>query len=249
MNDSEMIDDLRKAIQENGEDREMDRWSINYIRSHKRRYLHELNLIDSLKITGGKILEIGSAPFHMTIFLAKKGYDVTGWDISPERFQSLIQTHGLIIEKVNIETDDVKSWESMFDFVVFNEVFEHLRINPIETLNKINSVLKPGGGLLLSTPNLSSLGNRISILIGKGFDSPFDEFNKLNKYGHMGHVREYTARQVSVFLENTHFHVEKVLYPNYQRFTLRFAKSTLFKLGYILYPKGRPYFQIIARKS
>lgn len=249
MNSAQLYERLKKDLQSARALDEFAVWSMNYLNSHRLRYLSELKLIESLVPAGGRVLEIGSSPCHMTFCLKENGYDVEGWDIAPERFSDFISRHGLTVRKVNIETDDVAVWKEAFDFVLFNEVFEHLRINPIETLRKINSVLKRGGGLLLSTPNLSSLGNMVSMLVGKGFDDPYKEFQKLELYGHMGHVREYTAAQVETFLRNTGFNVSRVMFPNYTRMSFRLSKASLLKFGYRLFPRKRPYFQIIATKD
>jgi SAM-dependent methyltransferase len=54
---------------------------------------------------------------------------------------------------------------SSFDLVLFLEVIEHL-VNPDEALRSIRSILKPGGVLIVTTPNLSSLTSRLSLLAG-----------------------------------------------------------------------------------
>src|SRR5262249_49789596 len=106
--------------------------------------------------------------------------------------------------------------DDAFNVVVFNEVFEHLRINPIFTLGEVRRVLKPGGRVLLATPNLRSangLGNFLlrgrAMSCGGGL---FYEYQKLCNLGHMGHVREYTTREVIEFLTAIGFRVEEITY-------------------------------------
>ncbi len=197
---------------------------------HKNRYLKDIDLI-STHYKGGKVLDLGANPFHLTFCLKELGYDITGVDINPEPFKEFIKKYDLMIIKVNIETEKLPFKDGSFDFVIFNEVFEHLRINPIFTLKEINRILKKDGILLLTTPNLYALHKILMFNFGKGFNDAYNEFNKLNTYGYVGHIREYSTKEVSDFLENTNFKIEKVVYRNdysffmYKSFKSFFAKS------------------------
>lgn len=182
-------------------------WNYNYLFSNKKRYQYEF----------GKILEIGSAPCHLTYLLKRKKYPVVGLDINPERFKDFIKKKDLHVVKCNIETEPLPFDDNEFGLILFNETFEHLRFNPIATLQEINRVLKPKGKLILSTPNLYSIRNVVNFLLGKGFDDPYKEFMKLYNIGHMGHVRVYSAKQVNTFLENTGFDCKKVLFKSYNK--------------------------------
>ncbi len=53
-----------------------------------------------------------------------------------------------------------------FNTVLFCEIIEHL-VAPDRTLGKVVELLAPGGLLLVTTPNLASLGNRLRLLRGK----------------------------------------------------------------------------------
>lgn len=53
----------------------------------------------------------------------------------------------------------------MFDVVVFGEVIEHVP-DPDFVLDEIWRTLKPGGRLIVTTPNLASWANRILLLLG-----------------------------------------------------------------------------------
>jgi len=53
-----------------------------------------------------------------------------------------------------------------FQTVLFCEIIEHL-VAPDRTLRTIVELLAPGGLLLITTPNLASLGNRVRLLRGK----------------------------------------------------------------------------------
>jgi SAM-dependent methyltransferase len=53
-----------------------------------------------------------------------------------------------------------------FDVVIFTEVLEHLSRDPLQTMSEINRITKPGGYLLLSTPNCASVRSVLRILRG-----------------------------------------------------------------------------------
>ncbi len=223
---------------------------------HRNRYKEDLKLIDKY-FKKGKILEVGSNPFHLIICLKKLDLDVVGVDINPEPFKSFINKYNLPIKKVNIETEKMPFRDNTFDFVIFNEVFEHLRINPIFALKEINRVLKPDGILLLTTPNLYAIHKIFMFNLGMSFNDAYDEFNKLNVYGYIGHFREYSAQEVKKFLEKTNFKIEKVIYRNdYSFFKYEGIKNIIFRLMGLaidllmkVNPYWRRHFAIIAKNS
>ena len=56
--------------------------------------------------------------------------------------------------------------DSSFDVVLLTEVFEHLREYPARTLAEGHRILRPGGLLVLSTPNSTYILNRLRLLCG-----------------------------------------------------------------------------------
>jgi SAM-dependent methyltransferase len=203
-NFSQQVNKLDKLLVDGTSDKELENWSRNYLHNHKKRYQHDIRLIKENYQTG-RILELGSAPFHLTNILKEMELPVTGVDIAPERFDGFIKSQKLEVVKCNVETEKLPFKDNEFHLILFNEIFEHLRINPIATLREINRVLHPDGILILTTPNLYSIRNVIHLMLGKGFDDPYDQFKRLEEIGHMGHVREYSGKQVKKFLTNTGF--------------------------------------------
>jgi 2-polyprenyl-3-methyl-5-hydroxy-6-metoxy-1,4-benzoquinol methylase len=55
-------------------------------------------------------------------------------------------------------------------------VIEHHSHSPKRVLEEIRRVLKPGGCVIISTPNQASIYNRITILTGGSVADPFDYF-------------------------------------------------------------------------
>jgi SAM-dependent methyltransferase len=201
------------------EDPALEQWARDYGHNHRFRLAQDLAIAREHTVAGGRILEFGSSPPFLSLALARLGYRFCGLDIAPERFAGAMRQHQLDIRKVDFEADPVPFEDETFDVVLFNEVFEHLRMNLIATMLEVRRVLKTGGTLLLSTPNARSLrGIWMMARHHRGCHVGSDlytEYNKLNVYGHMGHVREYTAREVSIFLSKVGFRAKRTIFRDY----------------------------------
>ena len=220
----------------------------HYAEEHFYRLAYDVDYLHTYVAKGSSILECGSTPPLFTAAVSKLSYNIIGIDVSPERFQNSIETLNLDVRKVNFETEALPFDSNSFDAVIFNEIFEHLRINPINTMNSIFRVLKPNGTLLLSTPNLSSIANIFSILFkNKAQSSIYDEYNKLTYLGHMGHVREYTSSEVCSFLNKLGFDVNEVIYRGSYHTNLK-LKGFVANMICKLFIRFRPFFSIIAKK-
>ena len=68
---------------------------------------------------------------------------------------------------------------------------------------------------MLTTPNFYSAQNVARLLLGRGTTDAYTEFSKLRLVGHMGHVREYTPREVSRLLRAFGFEIESKDFKHY----------------------------------
>jgi len=220
-------------------------WYENYSKWHTRRIAFDVDIVVRYVKHGTRILEFGSIPPMLTSSLSEKGFDITGVDICPGRFGSCIDALGLLIIQCNVENERTPFPDASFDAVIFNELFEHLRINIIFTLSEVLRVLKPGGTLFLSTPNLRSYVG-LSNFLRRGIayscaDSLFEEYTKISELGHMGHVREYSKQEVVLFLQKIGFDVQSTIYRG--RYHSRTARYLL-----KLFPRLKPFISYIAKK-
>lgn len=222
-------------------------WHVDDLYQHQARYLADLRLIAALA-PAGAILELGSAPCHMTALLKLSGYPVTGVDLDPDRVGDLIRQLGLDIRRCDIERSALPFPEGAFACVLLCETFEHLRIDPVFVLSEINRALAPGATLLLTTPNVYSLPSLGRFLLGRSIADPLEEFGKLRRLGHMGHVREYSAREVVPMLEACGFSVQSVDYRYHAN--RRGWKGRLLNIAYRLAPRRfRREIVIVARRT
>jgi SAM-dependent methyltransferase len=219
-------------------------WLEAYACSHCQRLALDLEIIERYCTKQDIIVECGSIPLILTASLKALGYNVLGIDIDPNRFSLTIAKLGLRIFECNIETEPLPLETESCDVVIFNEVFEHLRINPIFTIGEVYRILKPHGILLLSTPNLRSLRGLVNFLLNnKAYSNSgniYDEYEKIERLGHMGHVREYTTTEVSEFLSRLGFQVQALVFRGrYKRKWQQLAARLL--------PSLRPFVTYIAR--
>lgn len=234
-----------KAEMLSPEEDSLRKWHDSYVANHKSRIALDLDIARDRVRQGSSVLEFGSVPLLFTAALAASGYEVTGVDIAPERYRDTIDKIGIDVMKCNIEQEKLPLDSNAFDAVVFNELFEHLRINPIFTLSEVLRVLKPGGTMMLSSPNLRSLGGLCNLLFRNRAYScsgnVYAEYQKIEKLGHMGHVREYTTKEVTEFLGNVGFEVTSLIYRG--RYNSRSRKLLI-----TLFPNLRPFVSYLAKK-
>lgn len=230
-------------------------FTTNTFQEQKNRYKHDLITLQKY-FKKGRILEVGSSPYHLTYILQKLGYSITGLDINPKEFKSFINKCKLKIITCNFEKEKIPFKDNSFDFIIFNEVLEHLRIDPFFTLKEIQRVLKPGGKLLLTTPNLYALHKIIMFNTGQSFNDPMVEFSMLEKLGYMGHIREYSTNEVKKFLENAGFKIEIVNYLTYCSFYKHRDMQKIYKkiialiidFSMLLVPNLRTFQRVLASK-
>lgn len=103
----------------------------------------------------------------------------------------------LIADLADYETILQKSNISEFDLIFLGEVFEHL-IKPYPTLKKLIELLKPNGYLIITTPNLANIYNRILLLLGK----PLYNYRPLGILPNDDHITLVTKNQMINLLRN-----------------------------------------------
>ena len=217
-----------------------------YFLNHQKRFFHDFESLAQMEAPG-RVLEVGAYPFFFTALLSELGHSVVAVDLDPMRSADFIRRHRLKVVACNVERLHLPFADCTFDRVMFNEILEHLRIDPLLALSEAQRVLKPEGLLLLTTPNLYFIKTLLKFLAGRGFIDPVSEFGKLRELGHMGHIREYSPREVKRFLEVSGFQVlrHELKQFNYPRSLFGLAARPILALA----PMLRGDQTVVARKQ
>jgi len=114
---------------------------------------------------------------------------------------------GLAVLRAGVDARSLPLADGAVDVVIMSELIEHL-VNPDQAVAEVRRVLRPGGSLLLSTPNLAAWYNRG--LLALGFQPVFSEVSLRGVYGRpgrmvAGHLRLYTRRALAEFLTASGF--------------------------------------------
>jgi glycosyltransferase involved in cell wall biosynthesis/SAM-dependent methyltransferase len=183
-----------------------DEAAAGYIETHITR------LEKTLAITppGGpddRILEMG-AYLHITPALRDRlGYgEVRGCYYGPAGQVVHRSAHSTSGEEFNCDVDLFDAEKDRFPYadeyfssVLCCELLEHLTADPMHMLAEINRILKPGGHLILTTPNIGSLRAVAAILGGyhPGFFPAYIRPRNEGEEPEARHNREYTAHEVA----------------------------------------------------
>ena len=112
------------------------------------------------------------------------------------------------IDLFNAEKDAFPYSDGHFSTVLCCELLEHLFEDPMHMMDEINRILRPGGHLVLTTPNIVSLRAIAGLLQGYQ-PGLFPSYIRPRADGEVDarHNREYTPREISDLLANSGFEV------------------------------------------
>ena len=125
------------------------------------RYQKIIKILASQK--PGKLLEIGCCGGEFLQLCQKLGWKVKGLEISKQATDRA-KEKGLDVE-VHDANNRFPFKDNTFDAIVAGEIIEHT-FNDVIFLNECYRILKKGGLLIVTTPNLISLKNRFLMMFG-----------------------------------------------------------------------------------
>ncbi len=112
-----------------------------------------------------RVLELGAASGHVTRALVDQHCRVTSIEYEAEAAQEL---EGMAVEVIVGDLNDPDIFAGLspeFDTVLAGDVLEHL-LRPHEVLRRAAQLLKPGGQVVVSLPNVGHVDVRLSLMQG-----------------------------------------------------------------------------------
>lgn len=106
----------------------------------------------------GRLLDVGCGNGEYLDRMRQLGWEVVG--VEPDGSAACIARERLGLEVFAGSLEGAKFPDECFDAITMNHVIEHAG-DPIGLLRECRRILKPGGKLMVITPNIQSLGRRI----------------------------------------------------------------------------------------
>ena len=228
----------------------------SYIGLALQRFRTTLSMIPQTQIPGQKLLELGGNPYFLTLLIKRfRSYDITlanyfgaagpasGRGKQTIRSERYGETHEFEYDHFNGEIDEFPYPDQTFDVVLNCEILEHLTLDPTAYLCECQRVLKPGGTLLLTTPNVLAFQNLWRLGANRNV---YDQYSGYGVYGR--HNREYTPRELIELVEGCGFALEQIkiadIYPSrgLTRILKRIRHHWRDNLFLVAQAKGRPIY-------
>jgi 2-polyprenyl-3-methyl-5-hydroxy-6-metoxy-1,4-benzoquinol methylase len=116
----------------------------------------------------GRLLDVGCGNGRFLGEMKSLGWDVAGVEFDPAAVQ-VARSRGLEVHEGSVH--DARFEEGGFDAVTLSHVIEHVA-DPVETLARCRRFLKPGGRLVMATPNPRSFCRRVFGRRWRGWEVP-----------------------------------------------------------------------------
>lgn len=164
------------------------------------RMKNMLAVLDGMKLENGNILDIGCHDGTLLSLIKNRnnnfhGLEASDWGLEECKKRKINVQQYFFDDKTRLSFSD-----NFFDVVIAGEIIEHI-FDTDFFLEETGRVLKPGGRLLISTPNIASLGRRLLLFFGK---NPIIEVSPSDPES-SGHIRYFTFQTLKQLLEKHKF--------------------------------------------
>ncbi|HUP32086.1 MAG TPA: class I SAM-dependent methyltransferase [Gaiellaceae bacterium] len=146
-----------------------------------------------------RVLDVGCSSGYLARPLVATGCTVVGLELDPRAAEEARE----VCEEVlvgDVETMELPFEPASFDVVLCGDLIEHLR-DPGAFLTRVRPLLRPGGHLVLTTPNVANWAMRLGLLVGRW---RYTELGILDRT----HTHLFTRATLAETLERAGYRVE-----------------------------------------
>lgn len=181
-------------------------YSLNQVADIEENNLEQnSSLYKIMKLVGNnkKVIDFGCATGYLAKMLSGKGCYVTGIEINQEAAKIAEQYCQRVIT-ADLDSISISKIveDQNFDVVVFGDILEHLR-NPRNIIEEVKPILKPGGYIVASIPNIAHGAIRLALLQGKF---------EYTKYGILDdtHIKFFTRKTIEELFELSGYFIDTI---------------------------------------
>jgi 2-polyprenyl-3-methyl-5-hydroxy-6-metoxy-1,4-benzoquinol methylase len=161
-----------------------------------------LAIVDGLNFENRNILDIGCYDGTFLSLIDNRnnnffGIEASDWGVEKSGQKGIEASQYFFDDKTRLPYTD-----NFLDIIVAGEIIEHIYDTDF-FLAEICRILKPGGRLLISTPNIASLGRRLFLFFGI---NPIIEISP-NEEDSSGHIRYFTFKSLKNILKKHKFKI------------------------------------------
>ncbi len=243
---SDLLDKIRLRIE--NDKLEVDNpynADFNYLDFHADRFNYLLKKIKNYYQANANFLDIGSLFAYLCLGAKIIGYNSFGVDLDKyvQKFSPRFKKWGIDNRAANLAVDKLPFSDDKFNLIVASEVLEHFDFHPLIFFQEIKRVLKPGGRVIITTPNLVRLNNVFKILAGRSINWDINE-----EYWDGVHRREFTAQELRQLANRAGLQEEKMEYYNFNYPNLPFLVKIINAGSAWIFPHRQGNLIITLRK-
>jgi len=224
------------------------------IERYRPRCVHTMHRLLSSGLEGGKVLVLGSDEKPFTMMCSKLGFHADGISFNPSA-NNVTENENRTASSV---TEIIKNIKDDFDIIICDDILQYIQY-PQEMLILLKGHLRPGGLLMLTTPNVARGTSRLWLLSGRNiYPLPSVSETEEGEVMHLIPYREYTLLELKrlvtdagLELRESEFIIGKNVNANMwpPMPVKEYLLQTLFRAVQKVAPPLRSYLFVAARNS
>lgn len=174
--------------------------------------VHDKVLEIALRLPGSLFFDAPTGHGALTIKLLKAGKIVTAGDIDTGKFMLDSKMTNLKLLQLDLTDPDLPVEDNKFDVAICVEGVEHLE-NQWLLVRNLHRILKPGGFLILTTPNIVNFRSRVRYFL----EGRYEFFKRPLVYGVSNahdldtyHIAPVSYFELQFILEKTGFSIKEL---------------------------------------